>query len=270
MSELRAALASRGLPSDGLKADLANRLQARLDEEEFGMDEVTPPTAESKEVESKEEAPTAQSAAEETKEEAKEEVAAPAEAKAVARDGTNVEGKGSDAKATEDNTITPVVESESKAEGESKTEEVSAAPKATAAMSFEEKRKARAARFGIPVKDTPSQPKPKQGQTPKGGNKKGVSNNKKNQKRKSSGGGNEKKGQGQLDQKQNQGQGQNKKQKQDGNKKQKDAPAKKATEQPLLPKDEIMRRLERAQKFGTGNTAQIDSLKAQLRRHRFK
>ena len=88
MAELRAALASRGLPNDGLKADLANRLQARLDEEEFGMDEVTPPppsTEESKksETEAKEEAPPASaSAPAETKEETKEEAAAPAETEA--------------------------------------------------------------------------------------------------------------------------------------------------------------------------------------------
>lgn len=43
MSDLRQQLSRRGLSTDGLKAELVNRLQARLDEEEFGLiDDVAP------------------------------------------------------------------------------------------------------------------------------------------------------------------------------------------------------------------------------------
>jgi hypothetical protein len=42
-----------------------------------------------------------------------------------------------------------------------------------------------------------------------------------------------------------------------------------AAEKPLLPKEEIEKRLERAKKFGTGDAKETDDLKAMLRAHRF-
>ena len=47
VAELREKLGKCGLPTDGLKADLIERLQTRLDEEEFGVvdDSVTTPTS---------------------------------------------------------------------------------------------------------------------------------------------------------------------------------------------------------------------------------
>ncbi|CAN0442759.1 unnamed protein product, partial [Ectocarpus sp. 13 AM-2016] len=45
VSELKAELASRSLDVKGNKADLAQRLQAALDEEEFGAISMPTPTA---------------------------------------------------------------------------------------------------------------------------------------------------------------------------------------------------------------------------------
>lgn len=235
VTELRDALAKRGLATDGLKADLVNRLQARLDEEEFGIVDApaaggTPAKTSEGEVivETKIDEPVAESAAAAVEPPvAKEEEVVAAAAASTAE----------------------------VAKEEVKEENV---PKVTAEMSFKERMDQRAKRFGITTKPTPpekkqnnQQKKNKQGNNNNIGKKGGKGGNQKNQKqqagnkRRESGGGNNN----------------NKKQQQ---KKQK-VEAKKET--PLLPKDEIEKRLARAQKYGT--TEGVDELKTMLRKHRF-
>lgn len=139
-------------------------------------------------------------------------------------------------------------------ESKEETKTVEEVKKPIGEMSFEEKRKARAARFGIPVVE----------EQKKNQNKRGKKRNSHGGEKKS-GDGNQKKGQ-----KNDKG---NKKQKRDTPKKDQKEQKGKANstqkEAPLLPKEEIMARLKRAEKFNTGDTKQIDALKAMLRKHRF-
>ena len=184
------------MDTSGLKAALVNRLQARLDEEEFGM--IDPPAAD-KPVDSP--PPTEPAAA------AAPVAAAPSPTPAPAP-------KAAPAPA-------PAAE---------KKEET---PAATGGMSFEEKKKQRAARFGIAVVEA-KKPTPKKNNPKKKGDKKADQKSDKKPK-----------------------------------KKEQQVKHAKPAEPPLLPKAEIEKLLQRAERFGNTDTKRVAELKTMLRKHRF-
>eukprot|EP00561_Arcocellulus_cornucervis_P009730 CAMPEP_0185807196 /NCGR_PEP_ID=MMETSP1322-20130828/4873_1 /TAXON_ID=265543 /ORGANISM="Minutocellus polymorphus, Strain RCC2270" /LENGTH=245 /DNA_ID=CAMNT_0028503321 /DNA_START=40 /DNA_END=777 /DNA_ORIENTATION=- len=231
VAELREELQKRGLPTDGLKADLVTRLQARLDEEEFGL-VAAPEAAAAAEAE----APAA----------AEVEAPSPAPAAAAAKE-TPAEPKTQKEpeKAEEAADPAPAPAAAAAAAAD--------APSAVDAKKFADKKAARAERFGIPVVEVKGKPTPNKGKKQGKGKNRGGGGGRGDGtpgKRKDGGGGGG--GGGSAHKKQ-------KKQHQGGQKK----PA----EKPLLPKEEIEKRLKRAEKFGT--THGIDELKAMLRKHRF-
>ena len=264
VSDLRAALTLRGLSTEGLKVDLVNRLQARLDEEEFGMvDAPVVPVAPMVEPESTSLVPPPEAAAVLPHENDPEpEITTGITEKVHAEvpspqhnDTPKVVEKGattSDATSKVTAAITTATE-EASATGTTTnttstttTGQTVVLPKITPDMSFEEKRRIRAARFNMTLVEESN----KTNAAGKADTR--TSNSHKN-----------------ID---NKRVSKNVVAAEEGKvaKKAKVDTVVEREEEELLPKEEVERRLKRLQKFsGEANQLAMDKLKAMLRKYRF-
>mmetsp|Transcript_18516 Transcript_18516/g.44677 ORF Transcript_18516/g.44677 Transcript_18516/m.44677 type:complete len:257 (+) Transcript_18516:98-868(+) len=241
VAELKDELKKRGLDTEGLKADLVLRLQTRLDEEEFGLVETTLAAASSPAPAAAPPAPAASPAPAPAEKKAATTAPAPAPPapKADAKPAVAPPAKASEEKST--------------TEAPAPAAAVAAAPAPvvdTKGLSFEDKKKARAARFKMEVVEKP-----------KPANKKG--------------GGDNKRGRGGGDRRGGGGPSKKSKTKGDGgppsgkDKKKQGGGTKPKTDFESLSKEELEKRLARAAKFGLANE-NVDAMKAALRKHRFE
>jgi SAP domain-containing ribonucleoprotein len=141
VSELRAELEARGLSSNGLKSELIQRLEMALDEEEFGSaaEDLAPPTddhanGESTPASPKKAVPVKTAPAEATKPKV---TAKPVSPKAPVEKAATTVAKPAVANAAAASVVAPVNKENT--------------PVAPQGVSEEEKRKARAEKFGIPL-----------------------------------------------------------------------------------------------------------------------
>ena len=231
VTELRTELTRRGLSTDGLKVELVNRLQARLDEEEFGLAEAPPAVEGTAADETTGDDPSPSKEEDETPSVLP--VAEPTKKVTMVVQETSKDSVPASATDGKDSAVAedPAV----------------AAPKITPGMSFEDKKRARAARFGMAGPPTAAETKPK-GEDRKQRKRKGAKGGRGGDDR-----GSEQPGRG------------------DGamEKKQKTEPKKKETSYEGLSIDELEKRLERAKRFHVANET-VDAMKAALRKHRFE
>ena len=252
VSDLREALAKRGLSAEGLKAELVNRLQEQLDLEEFGGDALASEESKSAPI-------SAVSAA----------AAKTNEAVTVITNSSKLEVSddkikpkvGNDEKKTkpklsfpEKTGVEPTLKTDAVADPSTISELITAVQTTTDGpdsatsilneqkeLTFAEKKASRAARFNLPVVEnvdttkssdkvsTTQQNKRKQtAQKPVSSNQDPDPKSVKTKKLKTQ-----------------------------------------SSEQPILPVDEIDKRLKRADKFGTSGSTDTDALKAMKRAHRF-